>query len=355
MIKVLFCGVKNEYGKPAAGPSFEYKNLYGALQHMPGVVADYFAFDEILQQAGRNGMNEQLIRKVEETRPDLLFCFLLTEELKKETIEYITKKTSTKTFNWFADDHWRFHIFSKFWAPLFTAVGTTDSQTVMKYKKLGMNHVVHTQWAINPYLYYPKPVREQDNHYDITFVGQNYSIRQKYLTALEKQGLPVVAYGTGWPTGRIPQEQGAVIWSSSKVNLNFTEGNYDTPKAFAKLAAKLVVKKELGKYKLNIHQAHNNMRSVLSVRRRQIKSRNFEIPGCGGFLITGDADNLSDYYVPDKEIIIFNGTDDLIEKCHYYINHPKERDVIAQAGYQRTIKDHTYEQRFREIFRAMEL
>lgn len=353
-MKVLFCGLKYEYGKPAAGPSFEYQNFYESLAAMPEVEADFFAIDELLEQNGRDKMNELLIKQVQEQRPDLLFCFLFTEELKKATIQYITQHTSTKTFNWFADDHWRFHIFSKFWAPVFTGVGTTDSQAVAKYQKRGIN-VIHTQWGVNPKLFYPKPLSQGQGPYDITFVGQNYSIRQKYISALEKAGLPVVAYGTGWPTGRIPKEQSVVVWSNSQINLNFTEGNYDNWKLYAKLLGKLFVKKELGKYKLSIQQIHNSARSIISSRRRQIKSRNFEIPACGGFLMTNNADNLKDYYQPGKEIVIFEGVDDLVEKCRYYLAHPELRQQIATTGYERTLREHTYEKRFLEIFKFLHL
>lgn len=350
-MKILFCGLKHEYGKPNAGLSFEYQNFYEVLRQMPGVEADMFAIDEIMQSEGREEMNRRLISRVQETKPDLLFCFLFTEELEKETISYITKKTSTKTFNWFADDHWRFPIFSRIWAPLFTAVGTTDSEAVLKYKNIGIKNVIHTQWGVNTKLFYP----QAEKAYDITFVGQNYSIRQKYIDALLKAGLPVEAFGTGWPYGRIPKEMAAKIWSGSKINLNFTEGNYDSPKALLKLFAKLFVKKELGKYRFDAHHFFGNFQSLLSSRRRQIKSRNFEIPACGGLLLTGDADNLRDYYKDGEEIVIFKNADDLIEKCKYYLAHEEERRKIAQAGHQRTIKEHTYEQRFKEIFSFMGL
>jgi len=98
-MKVLFCGLKYDYMKPEAGLSFENLNFYKVLEKMEGVEASAFWVDETMQAVGRDEMNAQLISKVEETKPDLLFCFLLTEELEKETIEYITRKTGTKTFN----------------------------------------------------------------------------------------------------------------------------------------------------------------------------------------------------------------------------------------------------------------
>src|SRR5581483_6591751 len=112
-MKVLFCGLKNEYGRPVAGLSFEYQNFYQVLKDLEGVEADIFAVDEVMQAVGRDEMNRRLISIIESQKPDLLFCFLFTEELKKTTIDYITRKTSTKTFNWFTDDHWRWPVFSR--------------------------------------------------------------------------------------------------------------------------------------------------------------------------------------------------------------------------------------------------
>ncbi len=351
-MKVLFCGLKNEYGKPSAGPSFEYQNFYDVLCRMEGVEARFFGMDEVMAQAGRDKMNEMLTQEVIEWQPDLLFCFLFTEELKKETIKYITDKTSTKTFNWFADDHWRFEIFSKYWAPLFTAIGTTDSQAVEKYKELGIKNVIHTQWGVNTKLFFPKPSSE---NYEITFVGINYSKRQEYIKYLQDSGLPVQAFGTGWLAGRIPKEKTAEIWSNSKINLNFTESYAYGSKFLLKSFVRLFVKKELGRYKFDVHHFFANFKSALSMRSRQIKSRTFEIPACGGFLITGDADNLGDYFINGKEIVIFKDKKELAEKCKFYLAHPEERKKITEAGYQKVLTDHTYEQRFKQIFKTMGL
>lgn len=359
-MKVLFCGLKYEYGKPTAGLSFEYQNFYETLKRMEGLSCELFAVDEKMLEVGRDALNAQLIFEVEQKKPNLLFCFLFTEEIKKETIDYITRKTSTKTFNWFADDHWRFFIYSRHWAPLFSAVSTTDSQAVAKYKSIGVK-IIKTQWAANAFLYRPISesanlrVSQSANEYDITFVGKNYGNRGEYIKFLKAKNLPAEGYGSGWPLGRVDYQKMLKIFSLSKINLNFTESPYMTAKDRAKILAKLFVKKELGEYKFNLHNFFDNLKSALGTQRRQIKGRTFEVPACGGFLLTGDADNISDYYEIGKEIEVFYDKNDLAEKCKYYLEHEQERKTIARAGYQRTIKEHTYGHRFREIFKALEL
>jgi len=356
MIRVLFCALKYEYGKPQDGYSFEYQNFYEVLKNMEGVEASLFAIDEHIREVGREESNAVLIRTVEEVKPDLLFCFLFAEELKKETIDYITRKTKTKTFNWFADDHWRFSVFSKSWAPLFTRVSTTDSQAVKKYKALGID-VIKTQWAANPFIYKPQlqSTENKNKHFDITFVGKNYGNRGAYIDFLKAQGLPAEGYGGRWPSGRVDHKKMLGIFTFSKINLNFTESPYMTAGGRLKLLTKLFVKKELGAVKFNVHKIVPNMQMAIGTQRRQIKGRTFEVPACGGFLLTGDADNIQDYYIEGKEIAIFKDKNDLAKKCKYYLEHEHERLAIVKAGYERTLREHTYIHRFNEIFRAMGL
>ena len=87
----------------------------------------------------------------------------------------------------------------------------------------------------------------------------------------------------------------------------------------------------------------------------QIKGWNFEVPGCGGFMLTGKAEDLESYYEIGKEVVCFENSEDLLENIRYYLAHEKERADIAQAGYERTLRDHTYAQRFNAIFTEMNL
>lgn len=359
-MRVLFAGLQYDYGKPKNGLSVEYTNFFDAIKNMAGVEAEFFPIDIHTQELGRDGANDLLLKRVKEEKPDLLFCYLLSEEIKREVISEITNKTSTKTFNWFADDHWRVPIFSKYWAPLFTLVSTTDNKSVEWYKKYGITNVVKTQWGANQNLYKPlidlriERLKDAKIEDAVTFVGKKFGNRGAYIQALENANLQVSAFGNGWQGGRLSQEEMLAVFSQSGINLNFSETHIAGTKAMFKSVAKLFLTKELGKYKFVGHNFFDNLKALRGMRKKCIKGRVFEVPACGGFLMTGKSDDdISQYYVPGKEIVVFENRDDMVEKCRYYLGHPQERDKIAKAGYDRTLKDHTYEQRFKEIFKAL--
>ena len=190
--------------------------------------------------------------------------------------------------------------------------------------------------------------------YDVSFVGQPHSNRREIVEKIKKTGIDVKCWGKGWPAGRIPQENMIKIFSQSKINLNLT-------KSFGSInfraLASIFFRRELDKSLKFVSPRYwfPNFQSFLAKKREQIKGRNFEIPGSGGFLLTSDADNLTDYYQDSKEIVIYKNINDMIDKVKYYLEHNEEREIITQAGYERTLRDHTYEKRFNSIFKIMGL
>lgn len=352
-MKILYMALKQDYGNPQLGFSYEHYNFYDTLVKMNNERNKiiYFPFDEIMRKLGRDRMNEKLLETVYREKPDLCFFFLFTDEFKKEVIEEITRKNGAITFNWFADDHWRFDNFSKYWAPYFNWVATTDSRAIEKYQKIDCKNVIKTQWGCNHFLYKPLNLPKI---YDVTFIGQPHGERKKIIEKIKRANINIECWGKGWPNRKVSQGEMIRIFSQSKINFNLTKssGNINL-KELAKIFLKRKNKKSI-QLDNPLHWI-DNFKSFLGKRREQIKGRNFEIPGYQGFLITGDADNLRDYYEEGKEMVIYKDTKDIIEKIKYYLEHDEEREAIAQAGYERTLQDHTYEKRFNDIFERIGL
>lgn len=84
----------------------------------------------------------------------------------------------------------------------------------------------------------------------------------------------------------------------------------------------------------------------------QIKGRTFEVPGSGGFLLTERVPHLADYFDIGREVAVFEGADDLLDQVDRWLGDEEARGRVAQAGYQRVMREHTYDHRFEAIFRT---
>jgi spore maturation protein CgeB len=77
--------------------------------------------------------------------------------------------------------------------------------------------------------------------------------------------------------------------------------------------------------------------------------RLYEATGMGALLITDERSNLGELFTPGKEIVTYKDSSDLTEKVRYYLDHDYERDLIARAGQARTLSEHTYKIRMKEL------
>jgi spore maturation protein CgeB len=110
--------------------------------------------------------------------------------------------------------------------------------------------------------------------------------------------------------GKIPQQEVPVIYSSAKINLNYTIQD--------------------------------------CVNMDVITLRTFEILACRGFLIT-DKVPAAEKMLQDC-VVFTDGGKDLDDKIQYYLLHPEERMEIAERGYQYTVKYATIEARVKELY-----
>ena len=81
--------------------------------------------------------------------------------------------------------------------------------------------------------------------------------------------------------------------------------------------------------------------------------RLYEATGMGSLLLTDRKDNLGQLFEEDHEIITYNSKEEALDKFNYLINKPEELAKIAKAGQLRTLKDHTYETRIKELIQII--
>lgn len=353
-MKVLYAAQKYDYGDPDRGLSFEHYNFFDSLLNM-GHDLIYFDFASLARKHGRDFMNRRLREVVQTEKPDILFTVLFRDEFDPSVIRRISEESSTKTINWFCDDHWRFESFSSRWAPNFNWVVTTAASALPKYAQLGLRNIIKSQWACNHFLYrhLNLPLR-----HDVTFVGQPHGDRRYVVQLVRDAGINLRVWGQGWPDGRLTQEEMIRVFGQSRINLNLSNSSSAVDRT---ARARSILLDGIGRLRMPSKVRGVLFRSVgtLEIGTRharapryaeQIKGRNFEIPGCAGFTLTGQAENLADYYAVGREVACFSDPPELLRQVRYYLSHEEERRAVAEAGYERTLQAHTYVHRFSKIF-----
>ena len=326
--------MRHEYGDPRRGLSFEEMNFRSSLEGM-GHELVAFDFMERGARVGIDAMRAELRSLAAETRPDLAFFFLFTDQLDPGTVEAVGRLGKCPTVNWFADDHWRFESFTRHFAPAIDLAVTTDADSLPKYRSLANTRVHLSQWACNRYAY---DKTADGLEYDVTFIGQPHGNRREVIDDVRSAGFEVSCWGNGWEAGRIEHDQMVQVFGASRINLSPSNSSMLNPSLRMRLGA--IVR---------------GRRVDTRPRPSQIKGRTFEVPGSGGFLLTDRVPHLERYFEIGREIATFTSTEDLIDQIGWWLDHPDERAAVAEAGYRRVREEHTYDHRFTEIFRTMGL
>lgn len=98
------------------------------------------------------------------------------------------------------------------------------------------------------------------------------------------------------------------------------------------------------------HNSKINLNITLRSIKNGIPLRCMEIMSCGGFLLTNFQSDFFKHFVAGEDFVYFESNDDMLQKIDYYLTHEKERISIAESGYQKVLKNHSYETVFQQIF-----
>jgi len=159
----------------------------------------------------------------------------------------------------------------------------------------------------------PPPAGTPEYKYQLSFMGAWKMDRGRIVGELQGAGIPIQLFGRGWPGGGWVDDP-ATVFRDSQMNLGI---GYATP------------------------------------RLTNVKGRDFECPGAGGCYLTTYNWELAPYFENGKEILMYREVPELIEIFSYYRRRPEICAQIARAAYARSIREHTWEQRFRSLFQEL--
>jgi spore maturation protein CgeB len=315
MIILLVCS-RHNYGDARRGVGTEYANFIPALR---GLGHEVFHFDSWERARYRDfgELNQDLLRRVDEVKPDVVFSVQTNFELWSETWLSLRRAGGPILINWGTDDSWRYPSFSRFVVESFDAYVTTSYTAFERLRKGGHDRVFLSQWAVLSTAT-TVPLVYKDCTRNVSFIGTARPARKRWIQELGKRGVEVDCFGHGFPNGSIAASDIPRLMRESRLSINFADSVRGLSRG----------------------------RLALS---RQLKSRVFEVAGASTLLLTEPVPELAAHYQIGSEIDVFTSPDQLAERIGHYLANPDLRDAVAYAGYRRTVADHTYERRFEGV------
>jgi len=162
---------------------------------------------------------------------------------------------------------------------------------------------------------YQAPPQQADYDFQFSFLGSWKADRGVIIDRLAQAGVKISLFGKGWPNAQWV-ESASRVYRRSQINLGI---------GFAQPSAGITT----------------------------TKGRDFECPGVGACYLTTYNWELPMLFDIGKEILCYREIEELLEVHGYYVKRPEECLRIAQAAHRRCLAEHTWEKRFRLLFRDL--
>jgi spore maturation protein CgeB len=257
-----------------------------------------------------------------------------------------------------------------------------------RYLAVGANPI-WVQMAADPTVYHP--VKTEVRKRAACFVGQRYADRDRWIAGLIRNGLPVEVYGPGWKEvpaktngraheylGRVQSPPGSQASYFRAVKEEFRISGIW--KAAVRLVEQWRYRRETHKLSMlfiphakgpirfedisRIFAQYDvclNFSNVWADGRPgsdltpHVRLRDFEAPMCRTCYLTGENNEIHEFYEVGKEIDTYSNKDELVNKTRFYLRTPAAAEKLREAGYRRALSEHTWAHRFRELFRKTQL
>ena len=263
------------------------------------------------------GTNRAILAAINERRWDLVWVDKGLS-IRPETLKTIKDKCpGTKLLVYSPDDCRLLHhdsIRYRRSIPEYDLHVTTKSYNVEELRTWGARDVLFIDNAYCPEIHRPMDLNEDERSRftcDVGFVGFHESDRAEKMLRLAQKGIKVVIRGPAW--NRLRDRHPNLV-----VHNEFLD-DADYPKA-------------INATKINLGFLRKQARDLQT-------TRSMEIPACGGFLLAERTPEHLRLFEEGREAEFFEGFEELLRKCRYYLDHPDERERIAAAGLERCRRD----------------
>lgn len=251
-----------------------------------------------------------------------------------ETLKKIRKISGAFLIHYTPDPQILFHKSRHFINSirLYDLLFTTKPFELDLYKEFGAHSVNLTYQAYDKNRFYPRELSEPDfmkYKADITFIGHYEKYRADCIRAIFDSGVKVKVWGEYW--------QRYAKWHPWARNV---------------VMGRSVI---CDQYCIALSSAAICLGLLSKFIPESTTTRSFEIPACGAFMLAERTTEHMELFEEGKEAEFFSSRKELLEKVHYYLEHPQKRKDIAAAGRQRCVNcGYSFQDRLKDILKKVQ-
>src|SRR3989338_542496 len=275
-----------------------------------------------------------LFSKIGYFRPDFIFI-IKVDRLLCGTINRIRQRFKIPVVQYWIDDPYYIDVSRKI-SPCCDIFFTNDENCIETHRQSGAGDVRLMSFGCEPALHNRLELNDEEKKYfgsEICFSGTLTQERLEVLEALAGFDIKIWA-----------KKQYRVLCGNYRIEEKPVP--QDSP-VYSRLMGRDV-------WGLDMVKAFNASKIVLDIHTQDTPTmRDFEVPGCGGFLLSDHVRGLDKVFIPGKEIECFGSIDELKEKISHYLENEDERKQIADRGYIRAHRQYTYKERMKQVMDAL--
>jgi len=337
----------------------------------------------------RSRLTEQIIEEVQNAHREkplhLFLSYFYNSHFDPNGFREIAR-LGIPTVNFYCNSIYQFSLVSEI-ARSADFAWHTERDARQLYLKANANPV-WVQMAADPNIYHP--LKNSVRQPRACFVGQRYCDRDQWLALLLSRNVPVDIYGDGWCSSSssngskenetltaksYPARQGFAVGSTASYlqaawknirDLGLWKGAYRNVRQYQlrqeRSALTRIILPATQGVASDIVETFARYEIVLNFSNvwadgrpgselvSHVRLRDFEAPMSRTCYVTGYTDEIAELYEIEKEILTYRTAEEFVDKVKYHLAHPVEAEKVRDAGHKRALRDHTWVQRFKQLF-----
>jgi hypothetical protein len=255
--------------------------------------------------------------------PDVILFYARPALLSEEAFSAIRENWNCPLLGMNLDDRVEFFQYNIFkngndnygkWIGFFD-LNLTSSVTAMDWYHDNGANVYYFPQGFHQAAGHLQPPNHAHYQHRLSFVGSWKAERGRLMEQLAAHGIQPTLFGRGWQDSQWV-DNAATVFRNSQINLGI---GY----------------------------------ALASARIANAKGRDIECAGVGACYLTTYHWELPEIFEIGKEVLCYRNMEELVEIYSYYSKRPDACLKIAQAAHRRAMQEHTWETRFRNLFKEL--